>query len=178
MKALLLTAAAIAAFGSGAPALSAGNAPAKSHKTSARAGVVTDGIRMYVVDYVPRMIVGESNDIRVTLTNERTGNTGMRANGPLEGFYPIVRDAKGIRLKPNADGRRFMVLIDNSKVQLVPGQRYDQDIDLNQIFDLRKPGKYTVKVTHDIDTRDGLKEETGTSNTVTIDVVTSWESKS
>jgi len=140
--------------------------------------MVTDGIRMNLVDYAPRTLVGESIDVRVTLTNERASNVGIREIGPLGGFFPIVRNAKGMRLKPNADGRSFMVLSDRTKVPLIPGQQSDESIELSQIFDMREAGKYTVTVTHDIDARDGLKEETVTSNTVVVDVVTSWESKS
>jgi hypothetical protein len=138
---------------------------------AASAGKVTDGIRLGAEAKAAKVTSGQSVVVKGTLTNERAGKIALGATDPLGGFRIVIVDAKGHAVRMNASGRDLLKLVHRSKQQLAPGEKMEQSLWLSSLYDLKKPGKYTITMTHDVAASYGIGTETVKSNTVAVWVV-------
>jgi len=138
---------------------------------AANTGKVTDGIRLEAQAASTKVTSGESVVVKGTLTNERAGKLALGTTDPLAGFRVAIVDAKGHPVKMNASGRDLIKLVHRSKQQLAPGEKIEQSLWLSSLYDLKKPGKYTVTMSHEVASTSGLGTEVVKSNTVMVWVV-------
>lgn len=110
--------------------------------------------------------------------------SGKPNGGEAEDYNGIdVRDAQG-KMLPRIDGRpitrrdgtimRTHGLFSLRPVALAPGEQFRDFTVLNRLFDLTKPGTYTVTVKQEIRLDNAVPEPmraTSTSNTLTITIV-------
>jgi len=102
---------------------------------------------------------------------------GAADHGEIVGFRPTVRDAEGkepplTQWGRQVFGRTFpgepdLVLNAVGVVPLQPGESWKTQINLNKLYDLSAPGKYTVQIRY----YDDEHKEWVTSKTVTVAVV-------
>jgi hypothetical protein len=122
--------------------------------------------------------------LRVTVTNTSDHNIAFkRTNNPVsneEFRYQIeVRDADGRPAQPSAQVRALegqvteIEDLDNHAYWLKPGESYSDDLEITKLYDLSRPGKYTVSVSKDLLTRQYPvpPEYVAKSDLVTITVV-------
>ena len=134
-------------------------------------GKAIDGVRVSAVAEAPRVISGDAVVVKGSLTNERSTKIALGTTDPLGGFRIAIVDANGHPVRMNASGRDLIKLVHRSKQELAPGEKIEQSLWLSSLYDLKKPGKYTITMTHDVDSTSGMGIETVKSNTVTVWVV-------
>jgi len=135
-------------------------------------GNVTDGIRLRAEAPAIKIPTGEPVVVKGSLTNERAGKIALGTTDPLGGFRIVIVDAKGHSVRMNKSGRDLVKLVHRSKQELAPGEKIEQSLWLSSLYNLKKPGKYKITMTHDVDASNGLGKETVKSNTVSV-----WISK-
>jgi len=137
----------------------------------ADAGRVTDGVLIVGHPQAARVALGQPIVVTGTLTNERAAKIALGTTDPLGGFRIILRDPHGRLLSPNKSGRDLIKLTHRSKQQLAPGENTQQSIWISSLYDLKKPGKYTVTITHAVPASGGIGNETVNSNPFTFVIV-------
>jgi len=131
-------------------------------------GKVTDGIRIAAEAASTKVVSGDSVVVKGSMTNERVGKLALGTTDPLAGFRIVIVDAKGHAVRMNASGRDLIKLVHRSKQQLAPAEKIEQSLWLSSLYDLKKPGKYSITMSHDVAASNGLGMETVKSNTVTV----------
>jgi hypothetical protein len=113
----------------------------------------------------PKVATGEAVVVTGTLTNERADKLVLATTDPLGGFRIILRDSHGRMIEPNTSGRNLLKLVRRSKQQLAPGENTQQNIWLSSLYNFKKPGKYSITLTHNVPKSAGAGNETVKSNT-------------
>lgn len=125
---------------------------------------------------------GANLDLLVTVTNTSARKIAFIVSpGPLpeDGWqYEItVRDSLGRPAPPSAYVRnldkRLPLYPGGSTVgrTLAPGESFVDEVDVTMLYDLSRPGKYTISVSRDFPPRQNLGEGRVLSNTITVTVV-------
>lgn len=135
---------------------------------AAPAGRVTDGVRIHATMQSTKVAAGSAMVVIGSLTNERPGRMPLATTDPLGGFRVAVTGPGGHPVHMNASGRDLLKLVHRSKQQLAPGEKLEQSLWLSSLYDLKKPGKYTVTMMHDVPASNGVGNVTVKSEAVTV----------
>ena len=141
---------------------------AAAQALGASTGAPVDGVRVDASTSTPRVVSGAQIVVTGTMTNERNQKIALATTDPLGGFRITIRNAKGHVVSMNASGRDLVKLVHRSKQQLAPGEKIEQSIWVSSLYNLKKPGKYTVTLTHDVAASSGAFMETVKSNAVLV----------
>ena len=120
----------------------------------------------------PTVIAGSQVIIKITQTNtsdHAIGCASADSNGFQIAFRHEVLDEDGKSVKIPGEHHEFRDFSWRGPCNLAPGESTSRDSRITALYDLRKPGKYTVQVSSQAsaDEKDGEVK----SNTITITVL-------
>jgi len=120
----------------------------------------------------PTVIAGSQVIIKITQTNtsdQAIGCASADSNGFQIAFRHEVLDEDGKSVKIPGEHHEFRDFSWRGPCNLAPGESTSRDSRITALYDLRKPGKYTVQVSSQAsaDEKDGEVK----SNTITITVL-------